>query len=440
VVPTPTDTRIPVTDEQRNFSRHFQIIVAVVFALSVLKGIRMPNLWSATHLTFNYSQGFVRRGLVGAVIKGLGGERMFTYNRLALLSVVIFVLTVVAMARLAGRLLQRGPNDVALLAALLVFAASPGVVFLAHEIGYLDYLGLLAVLGLIFLSQRTSSRIWNRYFIFYVGALLGIILAFIHESMVVMFVPTMLFVMICHILSQRTTHNLSRATRAAMWVHVLAVGGISFAASNIVGLAGTRPPSQIQALQRSIATMVNFPLRTDAFDALSRPVKENLHVLMPWFWKNASNRAYLINSLIVVSPGLIFLFAYGVLLIRRLPVTRVERLILSAVFLGATFGPLSLNFVGWDAARWNAICLLASLLCIASLRLFFVGPRADGADLAIKSPWLVVAAALAIVLGLGTSYERFLFDGYVVHWFPFDGQWNAAVELVRGHFSFIPRM
>ena len=47
---------------------------------------------------------------------------------------------------------------------------------------------------------------------------------------------------------------------------------------------------------------------------------------------------------------------------------------------------------------------------------------------------------LAIVLGLGTSYERFLFDGYVVHWFPFDGQWNAAVELVRGHFSFIPRM
>ena len=49
--------------------RHFAIVAWLVFAVSLLKGLRMPSSWSATHMTFNYSQGFIRRGLVGEVIR-----------------------------------------------------------------------------------------------------------------------------------------------------------------------------------------------------------------------------------------------------------------------------------------------------------------------------------------------------------------------------------
>ena len=105
----------------------------------------MPNLWSATHMTFNYTQGFIRRGLFGQVLRALGGRNIYHYNKLALIAVVMFVLAVLAMARLTRRMLATDGGDRGLVAATLVFAASPGIVFLAHEIGYLDYVGFIAV-------------------------------------------------------------------------------------------------------------------------------------------------------------------------------------------------------------------------------------------------------------------------------------------------------
>jgi hypothetical protein len=429
----------PADDANPRRLLHFQLVAGAILAISLLKGLRMPNLWAATHLTMNYSHGFIRRGLVGALLKLPGNGWMFNYNRLALLSVAIFVGATVATARLVNRVAAGAPRDTGFQASVLVFAASPGIVFLAHEIGYLDFVGLLAVLGFMALARRLTPR----YAIFYVGALLGITLAFIHESMVVMFMPMMLFVMVCYALERGAAQRLSRGPRLAMLAHAFVAAALCFVASSIVGVVGTKPAEVTRELQASIAAVANFSLRTDAFEALSRPVRENLRVLMPWFWRNRDNQAYLVSGLWAVSPGILWLFAYGVLLIRRVPAALWERLLLGAVFFGATFGPLTLNFVGWDAARWNAICLLGSFLCIAALELFFA-PRAPQnpsltPSLTLESPWLTTTAIVAIALGLSTNYERFLFDGYTVHWFPFEGQWRSAVELVRGNFTFMPR-
>jgi hypothetical protein len=57
--------------------RHFAIVAWLVFAVSLLKGLRMPSSWSATHMTFNYSHGFIRRGLIGEVLRLVGGARPY---------------------------------------------------------------------------------------------------------------------------------------------------------------------------------------------------------------------------------------------------------------------------------------------------------------------------------------------------------------------------
>jgi len=54
---------------------HVRFVIALVFAVSLLKGARMPSLWAATHMTFNYSQGFIRRGLFGQVLRVFGEQR-----------------------------------------------------------------------------------------------------------------------------------------------------------------------------------------------------------------------------------------------------------------------------------------------------------------------------------------------------------------------------
>ncbi len=419
--------------------RHILIIVAGVFAVSLLKGLRMPNLWSATHMTFNYTQGFIRRGLFGQLLRAVGGRNVYHYNTLALIAVVMFVLALLAMARLTHRMLATDGGDRGLAAATLVFAASPGIVFVAHEIGYLDYVGFIAVPLYIAWAGRTR-RLWP---VFYVAIALSVVLALIHESMIIMFAPTMWLVMVCRVIKHIHARPLSRGTRWALIAHVVGAALIALAASSVIGTVGTKSPQRIHALHASIQRFANFPLRGDGFEALYRPVRDNLLLLMPWYWRNPENQRYLVNGLLASAPGLVALAVYGVRLVARLPFARWLRLLLGALLLGATFAPLLLNFVGWDAARWNAICFFAAFSSIAALRLFFCAPAAgavieDVRRSRIDDPWMITLAAAGIVCGLTSNYNGFLFDGYVVRWFPFDTQWRSLLDLLHGKFTFLP--
>jgi hypothetical protein len=415
--------------------RHVTFIVALVFAVSVLKGVRMPNLWAATHMTFNYTHGFIRRGLFGQILRTIGGRRVYQYNILALCAAALFVLLAIVMIRFVRRTLHTGADDVGLQAAVLAIASSPAVVFLAHEIGYFDYLGLLGTLPFILWSAR-STRLYR---MFYVAVPISVVLALIHESMIIMFAPTMLFAMICHIATCARGGRLPRRTRLALIAHAALATAAAFAASSLVSAVGTRPEAVTNALQASIARTANFPLRGDAFIALYRPITYNLFTLMPWHWGHPANRTFLITGLVAAFPGLAFFGYYGVRLIGRVDLGRAGRAILIAAFVGAMLAPLALNFVGWDAPRWNAISLIDAFLCVAALRLFFTARMPDGRRYRLDDPLTLSLAALAIVAGLCTNYLNFLFDGYAIQWFPFDGLLDGAVELLKGHFTFIPR-
>jgi hypothetical protein len=334
------------------------------------------------------------------------------------------------------RIFASDPGDRGLQAATLVLAASPAVVFLIHEIGYLDYIGIVAV-SLFVLWAARSRRL---FLIFYVAISISIILALVHESMIVMFAPTMLFTMVSHI----TTRGAGEPRRIRMLLvaHAILATGVAVTASSLAGTLGTCSFEQLRALQASIARHANFPLRGDGFDALQRSLRENLLVFLPRHWSNPENRKYLITTLAVSLPGLTFLGSYGVRLLRRLGITKRARLILTIIFLTATVSPLLLNFIGWDSARWCAIAFMACFLCLASIRLFFLAPATtrDAAETGhrIDDRLTLTFAALAIVTGLCTSYQGYLFDGYTVQWFPFIRQFDSAIDLVKSGFNTIP--
>ncbi len=347
------------------------------------------------------------------------------------------------MGRLTRRMLATDGGDRGLAAVTLAFAASPGVVFLAHEIGYLDYVGLVIVPLFIVWAARGARR-WA---VFYVATALSVVLALIHESMMIMFAPTMWLVMACHIAVQIRTGAPPRRTRALLILHAVAAAAVALVVSSVVGAIGTRSPARVMALRASIAETADFPLRGDGFEALYRPVRDNLLHLMPRHWSFEDNQRYLITGLVVSLPGLAALSVYGVRLIGRLALPRLTRAILTTLLLGATFAPLVLNLLGWDSARWNAICFAAAFNGVAALRLFFCTPDARADVVApsgswsgrVDDPWMLTLAAAAIVFGLTSNYAGFLFDGYVVQWFPFDGQLRSLLELVRGNFHFMPR-
>src|SRR5688572_26778481 len=87
--------------QQRAVNRFMFILTLVLLLHGVLRGIRTPNLWSATHFLFNYDFGFVRRGLAGALISlaslpYLYTYQFFFYSSLAVLGGNVLLLWVVA--------------------------------------------------------------------------------------------------------------------------------------------------------------------------------------------------------------------------------------------------------------------------------------------------------------------------------------------------------
>jgi hypothetical protein len=417
-------------------SVHIAIVTGFVFLVAMLKGLRMPSLWAATHMTFNYSHGFLRRGLFGQVLRVFGESRCYRYNFLFLCAAILFVLAGIALFLLIRRMWAGDRGDRGLQAATLVLAASPGVVFLVHEIGYLDYVGMIVVP--CFLLWAASSR--RRYAIFYVAMPVSIVLALVHESMIVMFAPSLLFAMACHVVVRGT--GLPRRSRVLLVAHAVLATLVALAASSVIGTIGNGNAEQLRALQESIARHANFPLRGDGFDAVQRTLRQNLLEVLPKHWSNPVNHTYLLTSLLASLPGLAFLASYGVRLLRRLGISRRARVFLTILLPTATIAPLLLNFIGWDSARWNAIAFMACFFCLASIRLFFLTPptsdTTQGKGHRIEDRPTLTWAAIAIVAGLCTSYFGYLFDGYVVQGFPFVGQFTNALDVIKGGFTTIP--
>lgn len=416
---------IYVSARSRRFNRAFVCVLALVFAITVLKGFRPPNLYSATTFALNYSQGFVRRGLVGEVMRQVFGELAHSYWFFAGFALLILTAVGVALGVIIRRALRAEPRDFGFRCVLLAFAASPGLVFFVHTVGYFDHIGFLALLLLILWASRTQ----HRFAVFYVVAIGGLILALVHEVLTPMFGLVTFFAMLCHIL-RRAPDTPAFVPRAAMVAHAVAAILLLFASSTAVSLIGPEHTRRVFALQGSIATEVDYWLRPDVFEALRVSTQHSLLFMMPAYWSMAWHRPLALKSALSVLPSFGFMFFYGLYSIRRLELAKSSRWVLGVAFAGASLGPLCLNLVGWDWNRWNCIVVLACFACILTLKLFLRSPPRR------TSLPLVVAGVAAAVISLAS--DTVLFDERRVQFYPFENQVLFIQKVIADGFRYRP--
>ena len=409
----------------RASERAFAVIVWIVSSLTFLKGFRFPSLWCATHFTFNYSQGFVRRGLVGELARRIGGDDVYKYNVFLGLSFVIFGAVATLLCVGVQRVLREHPGNWAFRAALLVFCASPGTVFLVHLVGYFDFLGLLSLLALLWFGVRARGG----FSVFYVLGGLGCVLPLIHEGLLVMFGPSALFVGVCQWLRALGDREPGARDWSLLAAHVmgsvLLVCAVSYAVSGTTAL-----PTQ-QALQRFATQHADFKLRPDAFQVLSQSTRHNILVVVPGYWSWPFGRTLALRGQIAFVPGFLFLLYCGAREIWAARRAKTLRVALLLLFVAAAIAPEAMNVVGWDWPRWNSMALMSALICMLAYQLYFPSAKRARPSLSL----LTLGVALT---SIGLASTTMLFDNYQVQFFPFDQQFEFMNRVLDGNFRYRP--
>jgi hypothetical protein len=404
---------------ERSLRRGFAWLALATFCLTFLKGFRFPNLWVATQYSLNYSQGFVRRGLIGELARILGNVEVYRYKAVVVASLVLMAVVLGVVVTAIRRALATNAADWSFRVALLVFLSSPGLVFFVHAVGYLDYFGVLFGAGFLVTTYRATRPLISW------GALFGmaILMAFIHEGLAGMFGPVLLFTMASQFMR---LHVRNRRRRSGLFLVVLLVtaAAVLFGFSGWMSTVGAEDFDRVQKLARYVRTHADFTPRAEVFEVLCRSSKVNATVLMPWYWSNPYHVRLAGLSWQVFTPGFLAVLVYGVMAIARLRIRLTERVILMLLYLPASVAPLLMNFIGWDWNRWNGLALVCCLLATLSIKLNFPVPSRQ---------FSVGAWTLGIILTMiGLASTTPLFDGDEVQFVPFERHIQFFKRLADG--------
>jgi hypothetical protein len=158
------------------------LVLAWTAAVTILRGIRRPNDFAEAHWLLDYRFGFIRRGLLGEIVRSVANlfGAPVTESLIAALAAIVFALLWLALGFAVLRILVRARWSFDVVLAALTFLSSPFVVMSAHFMGYLDHAILLlscAAIALLLRGQVVA------------GVAIQSVAVLVHESAIVVGVP-----------------------------------------------------------------------------------------------------------------------------------------------------------------------------------------------------------------------------------------------------------
>jgi hypothetical protein len=329
---------LPVFSEGKRF---WPLAAWVLGAVAFLKGIRFPNLWSATQAQIDYSHGFIKRGLVGTIFTD--NLHLNHYIRFTVFSFAILAIALVALLLLVAHSgIQNRIGDGELVA---LFFSSFAFTYIANVNGYFDI--LLLAMTLAMLLVRGSKVRFALALFFCPIALL------VHEAFFLLFLPALLFSFFADAVERRTKPRISLIYAGLIAVLCL---GIAFL------VARNRSLSQIElaSLRNEIASRADFPIRSDFFRVMAWSAKENMLIMANMF----RDGPYLIKQ---ISATIIFLPVFLLVIFAGRNVCSMSRNQLLnrygfGLLLCTAAIPLAMHALAWDCARWDAFACVSAFL------------------------------------------------------------------------------
>jgi len=405
---TATAANAPWTGKLRTMfsdDRSFWRLAAAVLGLvALLKGIRIPNLWSATQAMVNYDHGTVKRGLFGATFgHWFHLERYVRFTMFSSVLLLMFIGLLVWLVEGSGIF-----SRVELGVPVVVFASSYAVTYLASLIGYLDIpLGILAVGTL--LVRNTKLR-------FLLAVPVCIVALMIHELFFIVFLPVILFSFVLDAALMEDSRGRLRIW--AMCAVLFCISGavtVRFAQEKLITMA------EAKALYAEDAARADFPVKPDFFWVLTRSSGKNLRVMKIVYANRAWDFYLMMNVVRLFAVGTLLMLPI-LAIIKTFP-DRPTRTVLKFAAFVAAFSPLLMHVIGWDNARWNALVCLTMFLVLLTLTRSLPVP-----SIALSAGYRN-AAILFIAISMATGGG--LLDDQEIKTFPFASPAREMLNMMR---------
>jgi hypothetical protein len=391
---------------------HFwPLLTLLLGAVASLKGLRQPGLWALTEALADYNQGFIKRGLLGAIYNALGVARERTLS-ISFFAELLLLLVLFAAFTRRSRLAQRVGTP----AVVTLFAGSYVLTYLFHIVGYPDILNASILLALL-LIRRARTRFLLALPLVTAGLL-------IHEAFLLLFAPVLLL--------SFYLEGLARPQeRRRIWTLGLLLATLATAVTATISLRPALSPEQVDALADSLWNRADFVLREDFFQVFMNSLPGNLHMVSRDGWHQYRWWTLQAVSLFILGPALLLLFHFATRLIRQhrpaTAGTAQQRWIKLAVLL-AVLSPLSLHLIALDQVRWNTWVVVDAYLALGLLSMHLPGQNLR------PTPAERNALILAIALGMASGYG--LFDGAQINPYPFFPK--AMRTLIQHHDHELP--
>lgn len=357
-------------------------LVFLLWAMAVVRGLRMPSAWAMTHYLFSYQHGFTVRALFGSMVRllpGFGTPHYFPLSAVAFAVMALLLgLAVVSVRRLAI------DSENAL--ALLVFAASPAWVFMAHLVGYLEQACYVGVVLLLALQGARATRLG-------LALLLAAVSPMVHEASVLWTAPLVMLILAT---DEPAAPGLGRFRASAV------VGLVWLASAALTVTLGHLTPEQVAGIRDEVMRAADFQARPDAVTVLSN--RTTLAPLMGMF-TSRKLQFDVLEAFMTFGPGLGFLTWWAWRQCRAHWPGR-DGAILAMAAVAAVVAPLALQAIAWDTHRWWALSSFnAGIVTLVVARAATAAPDAGRVPVA----W---SMGPAVVLVWCLMASPVLFDGY----------------------------
>lgn len=347
-----------------------------------------PFSYNYTQYLFNYSDQFVKRGLVGEILRNIVDHPDYFFVKnlaLILLGGVSSLLTWLFMRPLFKHGLKCGHY----LFFGLAFISPATLMHFAYDLGRLDIISTyLIILGIYILLKKQSNSIAKLNVFF-----LMVILILIHEGNLVIYIPTLL----CLI------YLIDKNMKI---YHIVALGAILLGIAVLIAKYGVIQNKDVNEHLELLREQ--YGLRSINLASLkvlyAGGVSDNLELT----WKAISNRRYITHSIIFYLcsfPWLYLVFN----IINQVAKSYGHKFCL---LLLSNFSPLLLSFIAYDHFRWWALSL-TNFFIVVSMMMAYNRPFSlfISKMLEKNKKMVFIALILSLVLGplgVARSYDDFL--------------------------------